>query len=53
LLLLQGSFGWVVERTERIKDGPHGAVWMIGKLDHAQFDHLVGGDIQSGGFDVE
>jgi hypothetical protein len=42
-----------VQRTERIKDGPNGAVWMIGKLHHAELDHLVGGGIQPGGLDVE
>jgi hypothetical protein len=26
---------------------------MIGELDHAEFDHLVRGGIQTGGFDVE
>jgi len=35
----------LVQGTKRIKDGRDGAVWMIGKLDHAQFDHLVRGGI--------
>ena len=43
----------LVERAEFIEDGSDRAVAMIGELDHAKFDHFVGGGIQSGGFNVE
>jgi hypothetical protein len=35
----------LVERTKRIEHSRDAAVGMIGKLDHAQFNHLIRGGI--------
>jgi hypothetical protein len=42
-----------VERAISVEDGSNGFISMIGELDHADLDHLVGGGVQTGCFDVE
>jgi hypothetical protein len=47
------DFAGLVERTKGIEHRADAAVGLVGKLDHAELDHLVRGGIKPCGFHIE